>query len=425
MKKYVKTSLIFTLLIAICFFNACLYTAKSASIGKEDLVQLNFRITWDKYSGRGESIANTVNLYNESQNNVHVNLYGGNENKDDYAKAFDEDIIDVYVIPYRFVMDRKIYPELYQFSNQFDSDLDNYYDTLLKLIKTQNKIVGMPWVGHSMGLVFNKSLTEKAGVNPYEWKSVDDLILACKKIEDKTDAAGIGLVGADHHDVTWMVSQFIYSFGGKLVSFDSDYNESKVAINSAKTIEGLDFYYNSLGEYAQQGWQEATGVEVLDAFVNQDIAFEIQGPWAISDIWKRSSEMEIGAIALSQIGVYSEVGPLLLSVSKDSEHIEEAISFIRFMLDSETLEIIMEGEYDEKYDAYYPYRVPLRKDMRESEFFKKYPEFLVFIQGYEMPSINSPCEDWETERKEKYSYYLHQLALGNISIEDALIQIEK
>ena len=38
----------------------------------------------------------------------------------------------------------------------------------------------------------------------------------------------------------------------------------------------------------------------------------------------------------------------------------------------------MEGEYSREHDAYYPFRLPVRKDISKSMVFKKYPEVRSF-----------------------------------------------
>ena len=115
----------------------------------------------------------------------------------------------------------------------------------------------------------------------------------------------------------------------------------------------------------------------------------------------------------------------MFTVSKDSLMIDEAKDFISYLIDEDILEKIMDGEYDPKHEEYYPFRVPLKKNMENSQFFKQYPEFLVFIEGYKKPSINTPSEEWAEKRKQLYSYYIHEAIIGNITIEEALESIEK
>ncbi len=249
------------------------------------------------------------------------------------------------------------------------------------------------------------------------------MICGVGNLPDNIEATGksaLGLVGANSHDITWMVSQFIYTYGGELM----DCTGEEILIGSLEAADGIDFYKNVLGNFAQEGWVEDTGVEVMEAFAAGDIAFEIQGPWGISDVWKKGFPFEVGVIPLSDIGVYSEVGPMMLSMVEGS-HSNEAETFIRYMTSIESLEKIMEGEYEPKYDAYYPFRVPLRKDMESSAFFEKYPEFLSFIEGFKLPSINTPCEAWYEIQQNVYPDVLHRIMTDEISIEEGLKEVSQ
>ena len=392
-------------------------------IFKKEPDELLLRITWDEFSSRAIAINKIVQRYNDSQKNTHVTMVGGSESKDEYLSALEEDKTDIYVVPYRYIRDSEIADELMLLTDLYVEQEEYYYETIKTLAKSENGISAIPWIGHSMGLIYNKELTKTAGIVPEDFDSIQDLLYACEIIYKKTGHKGLGLVGADCHDLTWMVSQFIYSFGGKLAHTNMRGRQTEAAIDSKESVEAVDFYIDKLGKYAQDGWREHTGEDVMEAFAAGEIAFEIQGPWGITDVWKRGCGFEAGTISLSQMGMCSEVGPLMLALSKDTRYEEKAKDFIRYLTDRDTLEKIMEGEYDEKYEAYYPFRVPLRKDMEDSEFFKKYPDFLVFIEGYEKPSINTPTSEWEDEYDSLYAYYVHKAILGDISVEEALRDI--
>ncbi len=418
MKKHLIIPLII-LFILILLFGVSLVTKSN----ENQITELKFRITWDQLSSRGIAINKIVESYNTSQNKIHVTMVGGNEEHNDFVSLLNTDDIDVYMIPYRYIRDHQISDELLLLTELFSEKEDSYYESIKSLAKSDKGIVAIPWIGHSMGLIYNKDITDLAGVDPNSFRSIDDLLNACETINKKTGHKGLGLVGADSHDLTWMMSQFIYSFGGKLTETNEKNQQTSILINSQESKDAVNFYINKLGKYAQEGWQEHTGLEVMEAFRNSEIAFEIQGPWGITDIWKCGCKFDVKAISLTQMNMYSEVGPLMLSISKDSKNIESSKDFIRYLTNKNTLERIMDGEYDDKYEEYYPYRIPLNKDMDDSMFFKKYPEFLVFIEGYNKASINTPTTVWAEDYKDLYSYYIHQAILKNITIDEALESI--
>ncbi len=405
----------------ILFSMIILTTVLVSGCQANKVVELEFRITWDVYSGRGDAINAIVQQFNEEHKYINVTLVSGNENREEVLEELNKASIDIYMVPYRFLKDDEINPLLHEVKEDFENEWAFYYDAVLEMTGDDNHKYGVPWIGHSMAIIYNKSLVKEAGVNPEEWLSYTDLLQACEAVTANTDKKALGLVGANHHDVTWMVNQFIYTFGGELIDCD----ENEVLINSQESVAAIDFYKNKLGIHAQEGWENHTGVDVMEAFGNGEIAFEIQGPWGVSDIWKRGYPFNVGVLPLSRIGMYSEVGPMMLTIPESVEYKEESVTFIKYMIEVEHLEQIMDGEYVPKYDAYYPFRVPIRQDMQDSDFFRKYPEFLAFIEGFKRPSINTPCDQWAKIQEDQYAELLNDIMTGKRSIEAGLEEVGK
>lgn len=384
---------------------------------------ITFRITWDEFSSRGEAIYRVVSSYNDSQNNFNVIMIGGNEDSLETEDLLnDVDGPDVFVLPYRLLQSSGNNNLIKQLNDDFLYTEEYFYPSIFNLAKIDEDLFGVPWIGHSMALIYNNDILNKAGVNPQDITDFSKLIDALALVENETNKAGIGLVGANHHDLSWMTTQFIYSFGGSLVNED---NQS-ISINSLESEEALDYYINQLGQYAQLEWENDNGEDVMEHFKNQEIAFEIQGPWGITDIWKSDNPFDVGAISLSTLGGFSEVGPLMFSISKnaDNEKYIGSVDFIKFMISIESLEDIMNGEYIPKYEEYYPFRVPVRKDMIDSDFFTQYPSFKEFIIGFEYPSINTPNSEWVIIHETLYQEQLHNVIIGKITIKEFLEKIE-
>lgn len=409
------------LVIMMLFSSAILLSGCETKV---QVTKINFRITWDEDSGRGESINLIVKRFNNLNDDIEVALVGGDEDEETVDSYFldDEGNIDVYVLPYRFVQKYGSLGELDSLESDFNNKLGSYYPSILDMAKVDNELYGLPWVGHSMSLIYNKDILDVAGVDPSTINSYQTLIDALMTIEDETEVSGIGLVGANHHDLSWMSTQFIYSFGGSLVNND----ESQISINSQESKNALEFYINDLGSYAQDDWENANGGDVMTAFRNQEVAFEIQGPWGVTDIWKAGNPFEVGAISLSKIGGYSEVGPMMLCISSNIENDkrEAAIKFMDYMTSIEALNLVMNGEYVQEYEGYLPYRVPVRKDMVDTDFFNDNPVFKEFIYGFEYPSINTPIPEYNTIHTLYYQSLLHDVILGNRTIDDFLQEIE-
>ncbi len=422
-RKFVIVS---ALLISFIFSTACsccnnnMVTNEYIDIAKSELT---FRITWKDYSGRGEAIQKIVDTYNEDFNDgCAISMVNGNEDLASIESLIESNAQIIYLLPYRFVKyfgDKGVLADL---TTEFEDSEKLFYPEVWKLGTANGKTYGIPWLGHSICLLYNKSLLNKAGVEADCINSMESFLDAIKTVEEKTDAKGIGLVGAASNDVSWMVNQFIYGFGSSLVNDDG----TKVVINNEKSKEALLFYKNALGKHAQSTWVNDTGNEVMTYFRNQEVAFELQGIWGVTDILKNGAPFEVGVIALNDIGLCAEVGPMMLSIpaSMNEEIKSEAIKFIYYAISKEVQEKIMYGEYSPERDAYYPFRTPIRIDMADSQIFQSYPEYLTFIEGFEKPSIDVPVPAWQTIKDDFYEAGLHKVMNGQISIDEFLKMVE-
>jgi multiple sugar transport system substrate-binding protein len=395
-------------------------TKEAANAGKG---ALNFRITWKGYSGRGEAIAKIVEAYNQEQNPVStIVMENGDEDIDSIKTLLESNSQTVFVLPYRYVKYFGGKGFLMDLTESFKDTQALFYPKIRELGMVDGTVYGVPWLGHSMCLLYNKTLLKKARVDAAAIKSPDALMDALTMVEAQTDARGIGLVGLGSNDVSWMVNQFIYGFGSKLVSDDG----KTVAVNNEKAKAALTFYRDMLGEHAQPTWRDDTGLEVMTHFRNQEVAFEIQGIWGVTDIQKNGSPFEVGIIKLTDIGLCAEVGPMMLAIPAglESEAAQEAFRFIRYLISTPAQEMIMKGEYSPEHDAYYPFRTPIRTDMANSPIFQDHPEYTAFIEGFESPSIDVPVPLWQAVKDEIYEPGLSSVMRGDMTIEDFLAAVE-
>lgn len=418
--RWITMLLLISTLIVGCSSN---HSGESATVTEEQ-EPLIFRITWKTYSGRGEAIQTIVNTYNAAnKDHFKIKMIDGDEDLNTIESLLKRDSpVDIYVLPYRFVKYLGEDKKLMDLTKDFEREKDYFYQNLWNLGVVNQKTYGIPWLGHSICLIYNKNLLKKAGVDPLSIKSLQDLVEACEKVEANTESKGIGLVGANHNDVSWMVNQFIYGFGSSLVDKDG----KKVVINNQESKAALDFYKNTLGKYAQNTWVNDTGIEVMDYFRRQQVAFEFQGLWGVTDIWKNGYPFDVGVIALDDIGLYSEVGPMMLALPAEmsEDKREAAEKFVRFLVSKEAQETIMLGEYSPEHDAYYPFRIPVRKDLTDSLFFRENPEFLPFLEGFKNPSIDVPVPKWQKIKDQYYAPGLNQVLGDKVSIEVFLNSVE-
>ncbi len=389
-------------------------------LSSNDLV-LSFRITWKSYSGRGEAIQAIVDQYNRQADDT-ITLTDGDEDRAAVETLLTSEPETIFVLPYRFIQYFGGKGYLQDLTGTFADEKALFYDTVWALASVDGKTFGVPWLGHSMCLLYNKNLLESAGLRAEAITSMESFLDMLDTIDKKTGVKGLALVGAESNDLSWMVNQFIYGFGSSLVSEDG----KTVAIHNEKSVRALETYRDLLGPYAQQTWLNDTAEGALSAFRNQETAFVILGIWGVTDILKNGSPFEVGILPLRNIGLCSEVGPMMMAVpaGMSAQGKEAAYDFIRYMISREAQEEIMKGEYSPEHDVYYPFRTPIRYDMADSQIFIDHPEYLTFIEGFQTPSIDVPVPGWQTVKDEIYTPGLHRVMSGEITIEAFLSDVE-
>ncbi|MFD2670736.1 ABC transporter substrate-binding protein [Marinicrinis sediminis] len=400
--------------------------------GQKENVSIRMQIAWDTDSGRGQAIQKIVDEFEKQHEHIDVQLVASTQNNQKLlTQVLSGEAPELLQVPYREVKSLGSEGAFVDLTEDFQEESQHFYDQLIDLGSVEGQLYGFPWLGHTIQLVYNKTMFEEAGIDgpPTTW---DELYETAKKLtkdtdgDGKLDQYGIGLVGKQHHDITWLVNMFVSQAGGELVKQDGE--EYKVALNSPEGKEALAFYKKLVDEVAPPDTSNKDGGAVMADFRNGIVAMEFQGPWGITDIWKNGNPFEVDAALApaGAAGTASDLGPYMLSIPDgiDEDKESAAKELIRFLGTKEAQEMIMLGEEGED-GNFYPFRVPMRKDLADAEYFKEHPEFLVFIEGLKTPSISSPTDSWVRVEEEVYQSELNNLVTGSKSVDEVLSTIEE
>lgn len=392
---------------------------------KTEPTDIRFQIVWDVNSGRGQNIQSVVDAFNKSQQDVSVSLITGtSDDKQLITSLLSDDapeVIQMSVKNTKTIGVEGLLRELNDFEGSYK---EIFYPELVEFFKYDGALYGAPWIGHTIELVYNKDLLTAAGLDkaPETWEEVMEY---SKVIEEKTDATGLGIAGMQNNDAIWMSTPIIMSYGGKFI--DTKDGKEVMAINTPEGIKGLSMYQQFANMYP--GAAEKNGGNVMEDFRNGKIAMEFQGPWGITDIWKNGNPFVVDATVMpaGPAGRFVDGGPYALSIpaTLEGEKYDAALAFMNYLQDTSAQEMIMDGEYDEKTDAYYPYRVPMRKDMAASKYFEENPQFLVYVQGLEHVIDSFPTPGFNQVANEVITVELNKLASGATTPEEAAKVIEE
>ena len=133
----------------------------------------------------------------------------------------------------------------------------------------------------------------------------------------------------------------------------------------------------------------------------------------------------VAEVPAGPAGKATEVTAYLLSVPTGvkGDKLEAAKKLITFLTGKEAQEMIMKGEKGDD-GKYYPFRIPIRKDMMDTAYFKEHPEFLTFQKGLSYPFTLVPIPQWQKVSDEVYQSALNQVVSGSISAADGLKMVE-
>ncbi|MBD8067660.1 ABC transporter substrate-binding protein [Bacillus sp. PS06] len=220
-----------------------------------------------------------------------------------------------------------------------DAILENvqpsYVDMINRLVGPEGEGVnGVPYATNANTVIYNKTKFEELGLTiPTTW---DEFIATLEEVK----AAGETPIYFTLKDAwTGMISW--NSLGGNLAG--EDFAERK---NAGETtfVESYDQAADQMLQLLDYGHKDNFGVAYGDgnnAFAKGEAVFYIQGNWAIPEIQKANPDIELGVFAMpvtndpAQNRLVSGVD-VLLTMNEDTEHKEEAMKFIEFMMSKET-----------------------------------------------------------------------------------------
>ncbi|PAE26597.1 extracellular solute-binding protein [Bacillus sp. 7894-2] len=211
----------------------------------------------------------------------------------------------------------------------------SYIDMINRLVGPEEEgTFGLPYATNANAVIYNKAKFEEHGLEvPTTW---DEFIASL----DKVKAAGDIPIYFTLKDA-WTGMIAWNSLGANVAG--EDFAEKKNAGETSFT-DKYDEVADKMATLVQYGHKDNMGVAYGDgnnAFAAGKSVFYLQGNWAIPEILKANPEMELGVFPMpvtndpAQNKLVSGVD-VLLAVSKDTEHKEEAMKFAEFMMNKDT-----------------------------------------------------------------------------------------
>lgn len=242
----------------------------------------------------------------------------------------------VFSVPFTEIqglIDRQQVADVTDFAATKES-LSNINPSVTEVVKNDaGRMFGIPVNAYTMGLLYNRALFTKAGLDPDNPPATwADVRTAAAAIEAKTDAQGFSSMTLDNTG-GWVLTTMSYAFGGAMESADG----KTATVTNDATRSALEFYQqlrwqdDSFGDNFLQNYDDAS-----NAFAGGKVGMFVQGADAYSMmvINKGMAAEDFGVAPLPQaenaLGTLGGGSVMIINPTSTPEQIAAAMEWIDF-----------------------------------------------------------------------------------------------
>ncbi|MCK1991048.1 extracellular solute-binding protein [Peribacillus muralis] len=303
-----------------------------------DKASSNDKVTLEMYSNKQESIQTYKKLIQEFEKQnptIKINVETGPETviTTGLTKNDLPDIMSIGGSP--------LYGELGRAGVLHDFSEDNmlkkvdtsYVNMIGDLVGSDKKgVYGIPYAANAIPVIYNKTKFEELGLKvPKTW---DEFIATLEKVKASGETPIYFTLKDSWTALQWYTLEANLSGG----EFANKKNKDKTTF-----VKSHDQVADKMLTLLKYGHKDNFGVGYGDgnnAFANGESVFYLQGNWAIPAIEKANPTIKLGVFPLpvtnkpDQSILISSVD-VLLAMNESTEHKDEAMKFINFMVDHE------------------------------------------------------------------------------------------
>ncbi len=228
-----------------------------------------------------------------------------------------------------------------------ESWVSNAVNGTLDTVTIDGKIYGMPVTTEGYGLMYNKEILDKAGIDPKSIDTFDELKAAFETLDSKKDELGIDNVVSYTTKETWVTGNHTFNIALAVQENPDTFAQDYIAGNAdIVNNQGFKDWMNLVDLLCTYGGGAA--LDTIDYstqvgnFALGKTAFLHQGNWVAGDLKGLEADFDMGFVPFAinndtKVSGSIPVGvPMYWTVNKDSEVNEEARAFLDWMVSSET-----------------------------------------------------------------------------------------
>lgn len=279
-----------------------------------------------------------------------------------------------------------------------DEDLADIYPALIEYASWQGTLYSLPMEATNLGIIYNKTLFEKAGLDPERPPQTwDELLEYSRRLSIDENGDGryerIGFFvpavpssGPQGAYMMWQWTPFLWQAGGHLVNED----QTEILWDRQPGVEALALWKSI---YEQQNQRTFTSEDPLTVMASQQIAMMLDGPWNLPRYPQLFTRFDWGVAMLPE-GPEKRatvVAGEYLAIFKQSQNPDAAWEFVKWVIDPEVQAFwSMESGY-----------LPVRESVVEvpefQEFLSEQPAQRAFVEQMAFAQAQRPI-DFHTMR---------------------------
>ena len=210
---------------------------------------------------------------------------------------------------------------------KFGPDSDDFVDAMKTAVTYKDKLYGLPWHTDTIGIFYNKTLVEAAGIQVPT--SIDEAWTWEELTEATKQAQAHGAKwGLAFGDKTQFVRSAIYQNGASLYTADG----SKPNVNTPEFEGAIDWILelHRSGVSPAAGWQEIESAS--DMFKVGDVAFLVDGSWMLRHFHDTIDTFDLGVTYIFRGKEQAQpFGGSLIGIAGTTKHAKEAYAFADFL----------------------------------------------------------------------------------------------
>ena len=219
-------------------------------------------------------------------------------------------------------------------------DVDDILPAVRTALTVDGKQYAVPFYGESSILMYNKEMTDAAGITISDHPTWQEVETAAKALTT-SDVAGICLRGKPGWgDLFAPLTTVVQTFGGAW--YDEDWNAQ---VNSPEFVEGVNFYVDLLKEAGEPDPVSNSFTECLNQLQSGKVAMWYDASVAASILEDPATSAVAGKMAYAHAPVYKteESGWLWswnLAVPKTTKNAEAATTFVKWATSKEYQQLV-------------------------------------------------------------------------------------